>query len=456
MKVSEGPETPRSLKKVLIIAYVFPPSAGSAVWRTLKFVKHLPEFGWQPYVVTPRSPDHSVFDPSLLKDVPPEARVYRVAALPLGRWVSALSSLLLKRPISHEYVGFPKEAFNTSRPLVFRVLRALIYGFLVPDSSVGWVPFAVSRGVNLVRRHRIDAIYATGTPWSDFMAGYLISLLTGRDLILDFRDLWTLHPWVPSEGWLNDTLDRLWERRIVTRARHMVFTTENWIQRYRERYPKLPPEKFHYIPHGYDPQDFGGLAPQKDPYHFTVSHVGTVTYPSRADVFLTAVRCLVDRRPELWQRLRIRFIGTGGALVQEWVNKLYLQSIVEVIPYVDHTSSLQYLLDSHLLLLLNHNPPDLLLAAIGGKTYEYLASGVPVLALTPEGAVADLIRHTNAGTVVELEDVDGIEQSLEYYCAAFSAGAMPRGAAPESVIPFQRREATRQLAALIDGVAVSE
>lgn len=33
-------------KKVLIIAYIFPPLGGSGVQRSLKFVKYLREFGW--------------------------------------------------------------------------------------------------------------------------------------------------------------------------------------------------------------------------------------------------------------------------------------------------------------------------------------------------------------------------------------------------------------------------
>ena len=39
------------MKRVLVIAFIYPPLGGSGVQRTLKFCKYLPEFGWQPYVV---------------------------------------------------------------------------------------------------------------------------------------------------------------------------------------------------------------------------------------------------------------------------------------------------------------------------------------------------------------------------------------------------------------------
>ncbi|HMT12896.1 MAG TPA: glycosyl transferase, partial [Ignavibacteria bacterium] len=45
------------MKKVLIISYYFPPSGGPGVQRVLKFVKYLPEFGWQPIVLTVKDGD---------------------------------------------------------------------------------------------------------------------------------------------------------------------------------------------------------------------------------------------------------------------------------------------------------------------------------------------------------------------------------------------------------------
>ena len=47
-------------KKALIIAYYFPPAGGSAVQRILKFVKYLPQYGWQPVVLTAREKDYDL------------------------------------------------------------------------------------------------------------------------------------------------------------------------------------------------------------------------------------------------------------------------------------------------------------------------------------------------------------------------------------------------------------
>ena len=41
------------MKRVLMIAFHFPPLAGSSgIQRTLRFARHLPQFGWEPLVLT--------------------------------------------------------------------------------------------------------------------------------------------------------------------------------------------------------------------------------------------------------------------------------------------------------------------------------------------------------------------------------------------------------------------
>jgi len=43
---------PINSRKILLISYHFPPSAGVGSIRPAKFAKYLPQFGWHPYVLT--------------------------------------------------------------------------------------------------------------------------------------------------------------------------------------------------------------------------------------------------------------------------------------------------------------------------------------------------------------------------------------------------------------------
>jgi hypothetical protein len=62
-------------KRVLVIAYYWPPAGGPGVQRWLKFVKYLPQHGWTPTVVVPKNAAYPVLDPSLQDDVATDLNV---------------------------------------------------------------------------------------------------------------------------------------------------------------------------------------------------------------------------------------------------------------------------------------------------------------------------------------------------------------------------------------------
>ena len=66
------------MKKVLIAVYFFPPLGWSGVQRTLKFVKYLQEFGWEPIVVTVGESRFFIKDHSLGKEIPANISVIRI------------------------------------------------------------------------------------------------------------------------------------------------------------------------------------------------------------------------------------------------------------------------------------------------------------------------------------------------------------------------------------------
>ena len=51
-------------KKVLIIAYYWPPAGGPGVQRWLKFIKYLPEFNIEPIIYVPQNPNYPIIDES--------------------------------------------------------------------------------------------------------------------------------------------------------------------------------------------------------------------------------------------------------------------------------------------------------------------------------------------------------------------------------------------------------
>ena len=69
-----------TMKKVLMIAHLFPPIGGSGVQRTVKFVKYLPEYDWDGIVLTRSAKKAQLTDNTLMNDIPENTKIYRTAA----------------------------------------------------------------------------------------------------------------------------------------------------------------------------------------------------------------------------------------------------------------------------------------------------------------------------------------------------------------------------------------
>jgi hypothetical protein len=70
------------------------------------------------------------------------------------------------------------------------------------------------------------------------------------------------------------------------------------------------------------------------------------------------------------------------------ISEAGIEGCVEMKGRLSHFETLRRLLQSDLLLLLSEKQ----LVEIPGKTFEYLKTGRPILALTCKGAVATLLR----------------------------------------------------------------
>ena len=68
-----------AVKKILIITYYWPPDGGPGVQRWLKFSKYLPEFGYDPIIITvdPEKAEYPIKDHTLEQDVRVGQNVYR-------------------------------------------------------------------------------------------------------------------------------------------------------------------------------------------------------------------------------------------------------------------------------------------------------------------------------------------------------------------------------------------
>lgn len=156
-----SPESPSVMRKVLLIAYYFPPSGGPGVQRVLKFTKFLPEFGWRPLVLTVREDvDYPVLDPSLAAEIPPEARVFRSGITEFYDLYRRITGKPQGSAVDIQTVQREDSAWKD------RLVRAIRGGMFIPDGRVGWHRPGVSLGRKILKAERPDAIVASGPPFT--------------------------------------------------------------------------------------------------------------------------------------------------------------------------------------------------------------------------------------------------------------------------------------------------
>src|SRR5713226_4027359 len=73
------------MKRVLVVSFDFPPCRTSAVYRMTGLAKYLPQFGWQPTVLTIRRAEGDQ-EPELLERLPPQVHVVRTRYLRISGW----------------------------------------------------------------------------------------------------------------------------------------------------------------------------------------------------------------------------------------------------------------------------------------------------------------------------------------------------------------------------------
>jgi len=401
-------------KRLLMIINFFPPAAGGGVYRPLSFVKHLARASWEITVVTPKPGEFWISDPELEARVPAGVRVVRTGSLSGLRTLNAVRGGRSRRSSGG-----------------FGLLRRLGEIFLVPDTYVGWVPFAARAAARLCRGERFDLVYSTSPPDSSHLVARSVARRFGMPWVADFRD-----PWIALRLRRPPTpLHRFWHERLergVMEADAVLVTTEWHGEALRSSFPRARIER---VPNGYDEEDFTGLDSLRPPERpFTILHGGMLTLGRSIGPFLDGLSLFCGERPGSRDNLRVVFLGSRESRNEELVARAGLQDVVSFEDNVGHAECVKRERSSHVLLLLKHDD-DRYRGLVPGKLYEYIGARRPVLAVVPEGEAADTVRENGRGEVAPIDDPRGIAKAISRMYdlhmegsldSAYSLGELPR------------------------------
>jgi hypothetical protein len=200
-------------RRVLIVAYYFPPMGMSGVQRVAKFARYLPRSGWQPTVLTVEPAGYYAYDASLLDEI-------EQAGISMIRTPSIDPTKLFGR---HKTVALPAEATR-------KRLAGLSQLLFVPDNKVGWYPYAVRAGLRELKARPYDAVFASAPPYTALLIAERLSTAGRLPLVVDFRDDWLENPRHSYPSVLHQALHRRMERRVIGRSKSVIAINKTIIQ----------------------------------------------------------------------------------------------------------------------------------------------------------------------------------------------------------------------------------
>lgn len=421
-------------RNVLVIAYYFPPMGLSGVQRTLKFVKYLPQFGWQPTVLTVTPTGYYAQDYTLLEELHKHhVEIIRVGSLDPNR-------LFRRKGV----VKMPSEGWRK----LFTFISDL---FFIPDNKIGWKRKAVKKAVELMKNKKFDVIYATAPPFTDFLIGVELYKKFKKPLVIDYRDPWHEYPY----KYYPTPFHKLWnyklEKKVLHSAIRILTTNRRTKELILKRFKFLRYNDVTILPHGYDPEDF-----VDDPKirvdkskRMRFAHAGVFYADRTPKHFLQALKDIFVAKPQLKSEIELVLIGNLQDEYMKIIRSFGLEGNVTITGYLDHKHCVEYLKSSDVLWLTLNNDKQ-----SPGKLYEYLGLRKPILACVPEGFVRQTLEEAGASFIVDPIDVKGIASAILQLYDLFKENKLPTPD-EEVVKKYDRVELTNELSKIF-GFLVTE
>lgn len=436
------------MKKVLVIAYYFPPSGGPGVQRVLKHVQYLQEFGWKPIVLTVANGDFPARDESLLQKIPQDIRVERTHIYePYDLYRKFTGK---DKSVALDVNNIKKE--GQSRSLTESIAEFIRSTIFIPDARIGWMFTAVKAAHHIIKEEGIDMLYSSSPPYTCSLIARAVKRSTGLPWVAGFRDPWTDFLTTPKRWFLPKMIDKALEKSVFTEADAIESAWQGITDDALRKYPSLKPAKFYHVPNGFDSADFPTPVAHENEV-CTITYTGSMYGRRNPATLFQAIEQLIRDGQIQAERFRLRFIGRMGAEVMEMIEKTSFRHSIDIVPYVPHRESIRALQQADVTLLIVDEAKESA-EIVPGKVFEYIGVNKPILALAPrEGAAAQHILDSKSGWVVNQQDIQHIAKILLHIVTSFEQKTLQHSPDTDIIRTFERKEAAHSLAKIFTSLS---
>lgn len=429
------------MKKVLVISYYFPPYIGGSIMRIHNFVKYLPDFNFCPIVLTLHEKYYEkiYYNPLLLNEYPRLVKIFRTKSLEFKT-----------ANIKDKIYGLKRK--NVFDRFFFSIMKKIVSNMLIPDYYILWLPYALLNGLKIIKKNNINLIFSTSPPFSSNIITYLLSKLSGKPFVVDYRDDWIGNEFY-SFGKVKNALERRLELLIVRSANKIITATHSSIELFKNKYPVINENKYICIPNGFDPEYFNDYHKKdlcdkrfynKSVINFT--YTGSLTIKRDPRFFLYSIKEIITESPYLKDRIKIFFVGFCHYKHKEFVEELKLKDIVYFIDPLLPKEVARFLQEKTDVCLLFQRESEGGRTAIPGKLYEYLASRKPILCMNDYGVTTRFLDKIGSKLNAKYDDTEKIKQLVRIIIADYQKVAGAYIWSEQFLNNFNRKKQTEKLA----------
>ncbi|MFN4075705.1 MAG: glycosyl transferase family 1 [Cloacibacterium sp.] len=439
------PET----KKILIISYYWPPAGGPGVQRWLKFVKYLPDFGWEPTVFIPENPSYPIVDETLQKDVPKNLKMIKTKI-----W----EPYQLAEKFGKDNKKFKAGQFDVGENQSWKAkLSIFVRGnFFIPDARVFWVKPSVEFLEKYLKVNHYDVLVTTGPPHSLHLIGLnLKKKLPDLKWIADFRDPWTEISYYKHLKLtkIADKKHRKLESEVFKNADVTLATSYTDAENFRKKDANA-----FCITNGFDvdasttlsmtEENSKTLPLSNSTTKFTLSYIGVLEQLRNPEIMWETLNDLVQENADFKNDFQLKFVGRLDDKILQKIESSPLKNNLTNLGYQTHDVALKHMQDSTVLLITNF-PQESSKGIIPGKIFEYLATGKTILSFGPKDAdVEKILIETKAGKHFGYDEKENLKKFILESYENWKSGTLNQNA--ENIEQFSRKNLTKKLVDLMN------
>jgi len=408
-----------SNKKVLVLAYYFPPMGLSGVQRTLKFVKYLPEFGWEPTVLTTDSGSYYAYDDSLMSELAnKEIKIFR----------------------TDDKSSKPNSYPSTLKQKIGRFVGGM---FMQPDSKIGWKKLALETGSKIIESDKPDVIFSTAPPFTSHLVAAELSQKYNIPLVLDYRDQWYGNPFNSMPTVFHKSYNKKLEERVLYKPSKIIVISREQKEKLLKNYKLLKHNDISIVTHGYDRDDFDKVKAIKNDNEFIITHSGLFQDNRNPRPFFKAFKMFIDSHQSDKSNIKLKLVGLMRKNHLKQIKKLKLEDNVILTGNVSHVDAVEHIMQSDVLWILQNDG-----VRTPGKLYEYFGTKKPILATMPKSYMRDLAVSSGIALTAEPDDSNDILKAINTYYQLWQKNALPKGS-DDFVSAFDRYKLTENLAQIL-------